>query len=464
MKKIFIILLALLSCSKETSSVNNSDDEVVVSPKFSVQTNETNIIAPNIPDIRYLVPTISDVTGYTHYNSTANENYMLFFGNVWDEFNYDDISQVEPAPSIVLKKIENVWAFHKVYYESKLWTARTFKILNEYITVGDGNEIGSDFRKWKGDIWRAKILTNGDLEWARVNSDENRGFWHGISSGDLNGDGLQDIGGTPGINHDGTNIFIQKSNGNFDRDDSLINFEGNHPFCIDFHDLTGDGINEIIWADYGGGTATDDDDHEIRVYKFDNSTQKFELFFKDNNPDFYNWGLGGTSIVCKDLNGDNHDDIVVAREDGVGSESKRGFEVWLNNGDGSFKPKFSKQFSYENLSFQEFKIFDANNDGFEDILLNGYGFGKDFRIFAQDWNIEGSKGVKLNKLIWLNNGDGTFESYDLNDLVFEGPTPFFLHPYLDNGILHFFGIYQKNEFINNGLKAYTYDFKIDIKN
>ncbi len=70
----------------------------------------------------------------------------------------------------------------------------------------------------------------------------------------------------------------------------------------------------------------------------------------------------------------------------------------------------------------------------------------------------------MNKLIWLNNGDGTFESYDLNDLVFEGPTPFFLHPYLENGILHFFGIYQKNEFINNGLKAYTYDFKIDIKN
>ena len=51
--------------------------------------------------------------------------------------------------------------------------------------------------------------------------------------------------------------------------------------------------------------------------------------------------------------------------------------------------------------------------------------------------------IKLNKLIWLNNGDGTFINYELNDIVFEGPTPFFLHPYMDNGILHFLEFFRR---------------------
>ncbi|MFZ8934206.1 MAG: hypothetical protein ACO2ZP_09945, partial [Bacteriovoracaceae bacterium] len=139
-------------------------------------------------------------------------------------------------------------------------------------------------------------------------------------------------------------------------------------------------------------------------------------------------------------------------------------EVWLNNGDGTFSPHFSHEF--ENLDFQEFKVFDANNDGYKDILLNGYGFKSDFRIHAEQWNLDGSKGVKVNKLIWLNNGDGTFNYYNEKELTFEGPTPYFLHPYSDNGVLHFFGIYHKHEYSDNSnaLKAYTWDFKIDINN
>ncbi len=433
-------------------------EEEPIEDKFAFYSNETVISAPNIPDKRYIIPTISDVTGYTHYASKSNENFMLFFGNIYDEMSYNSINEVEPAPSIVLRKTANKWEFHKVYYESEFWVARNFKVLDDFITVGDGSELGNDPRKWGADIWTAEILFNGDLSWKRVNGIDTRGFYHGTTSGDLNGDGLQDVGGTPGINHDGINIFVQKTNGTFERVDDILNFEGATPFTLDFHDFDNDGIDEIVTADYGGGSVPDSDDHEIRIYKFDPSTRRFELNFKNNEPNFYSWGKGATSIICKDLNNDNYDEIVVAREDG-----NRGFEVWLNNGDGSFSPHFSHEF--ENLDFQEFKIFDANGDGYNDILLNGYGFKSDFRIFPEQWNVEGSRGVKLNKLIWLNNGDATFNYYSEQDLTFSGPTPFFLHPYLDNDILHFFGIFQKEEFVENeeALKVYTWDFKIDIK-
>jgi hypothetical protein len=427
--------------------------------KFTFKYNEITLIDNQLSDIRYLHPTISDVTGYTHYSSSNNDNFMLFFGNIYNEDSYSNISQVDPAPSVILKKSDGKWNFERIDYTLKFWTARNFKILGNYITVGDGNEIGSDGRDWSGDIWQAEILSDGNLNWNRVTNDNTRGYFHGATAGDLNGDGLQDAGGTPGIDHSGINIFIQKSDGSFERQDGILNYNASTPFTLDFHDFDKDGISEIVTADYGGGNVPDDDDHEIRVYKYDNSTEKFELSFTDNEPNFYSWGKGATSIICADLNNDNHDEIIVAREDGA-----RGFEVWLNNGDETFSPHFSHEF--ENLDFQEFKIFDANNDGFNDILLNGYGYKKDFRINAtNNSNPDGSDGVILNKLIWLNNGDATFEYYNENDLSFIGPQPWFLHPYLDNGVLHFFGIYDSDlEYQSNGLKAYTWDFKIDINN
>jgi len=428
---------------------------------IAVFSNETMVVAENVSDIRFLDPTLADVTGYTHYSSPSKDNFLLFFGNIYGEFqfNYGSINDVDPAPSVVLKKVDNKWGFHKVFYESEFWVARNFKVLDNYITVGDGSELGNDPRNWGADLWVAQILDNGDLDWNRVNNDSTRGFFHGTTAGDLNGDGLQDVGGTPGVDHEGINIFFKNSSGSYDKNDEILNFEGDTPFTLDFHDFDKDGISEIVTADYGGGGTPDSDDHEIRVYKYNNSTNKFELNFKENEPNFYSWGKGATSIICADLNNDNHDEIIVAREDG-----NRGFEVWINNGDETFSPHFSHEF--ENLDFQEFKVFDANNDGYNDILLNGYGYKTDFRIYAEQWNIEDSRGVKINKLIWLNNGDGTFSYYNTKDLTFEGPTPYFLHPYLDDGILHFFGVYHKQEYNqeNNGLKAYTWDFKIDITN
>ena len=109
------------------------------------------------------------------------------------------------------------------------------------------------------------------------------------------------------------------------------------PFTLDFSDLDGDGIDEIITADYGGGNVPNEDDHEIRIYKFDNSTNKFELHFQINEPNAYDWGLGATSIKVNDFTNDGILDIAVARED----LEYHGFEVWKGTGNAQFELIFS---------------------------------------------------------------------------------------------------------------------------
>ena len=102
------------------------------------------------------------------------------------------------------------------------------------------------------------------------------------SAGDLNNDGLTDVGVTPGIGHAAL-IFFYKTLMVVLLEMMILNFEGSTPFTLDFSDLDGDGIDEIITVDYGGGNIPDEDDHEIRIYKFDNSSNRFELHFQQMN-------------------------------------------------------------------------------------------------------------------------------------------------------------------------------------
>ena len=128
---------------------------------------------------------------------------------------------VPPVSSQILKKVNGQWEHFKEDDKAQFWGARNFKIIGDKIVVGDGNEIGSNFQQWKGNILYGKILTGGNIDWKTVNKPDEMGYFHGITMGDINNDGLMDFAGTPGINHNRLNIFVQESEGVFRKTGSI---------------------------------------------------------------------------------------------------------------------------------------------------------------------------------------------------------------------------------------------------
>lgn len=457
MKKLLYIFfgLLILSCSEDTIN-NNNDITEPPTPTldFEVFTNVTQVptqqeTAENISRTFY------DVSGTFVY---GDDDTMFAFYSGTSDSQGNSIEDVLPVASQVLIKVDNTWEFFKTDDNLKAWGMRNFEILENEVIIGDGNEIGADASTWKGDVYIGQILNNGDISWRRVNEINERGFFHGTCAGDLNNDGLTDVGVTPGLANQGVNIFIQNQDGSFTRSNELLDTNGAEtPFTLDFADLTGDGIDEIITADYGGGGTPDEDAHEIRIYKYNSSVGKFELHFQINEPNIYDVGLGATSIKIEDFTNDGILDIAVARED----ISASGFEVWKGTGNAEFEFVFSSpSWTQNELQFREFSVLDVNNDGSLDIILRPFHYGTLYRNSGNCWwNVDACNGIKLNHLIWINNGNGYFDYYNDKDLTIEGLLVDSIHPYMQNETLHFVGTFSDNP---SEPSVNTVDIKVNL--
>jgi hypothetical protein len=358
---------------------------------------------------------------------------------------------IPPASSQILRKVNGQWEYFKEDDKAQFWGARNFKIIGDKVVVSDGNEFGTNpfpsmEQQWKGNILYGKILTGGNIDWVTVNKPEDMGYFHGVTMGDLNKDGLLDIGGTPGrlrpITGYDLDIFYQESVNQFKFVDSSIPSvvnDFNVPFTLEFEDLFGDSRAEIITADYGGSIPPGVNDNEIRIFSFNEQTNKYVQRFKANNPNAYNTsGLGATSIKSFDVNKDGIKDITVAREGGdANGMPLTGFEVWLGKANGTYQFSFSSPtWPVSEFIFREFVVLDANNDGKDDIILIP-SFGSLF-VTPPCGPISCSS-IRLNNLIWLNKGDGTFEFYNKTQIVIPNVRVNYLLPYKDGNKLHFYG-------------------------
>ena len=413
-------------------------------------------------------PYVSDGVQYMFYPGSSD--WVAGFS---DNLTKNDIP---PMPSQILRKIDGGWEFFKTDLNAYFWGARNFEIIDNYIAIGDGNEIGPDGpswsgeeqtdKNWNGDLYFGEIVGGGNINWTKVNSIEDRIYSHGTTIGDINGDGLLDVGSAPNAGQNTLKIYTQELDGTFTNNDDLLQLVDNRqPFTLDFSDLDNDGIDEIITANYGGGDPSQDPLlNNIRVYKYSSSSEQFEINFMSNNSTaFYDIGLGATSILTEDFDGDGIKDIVVAREDIDGNS----FEIWKGISDGSYVPHFSSPVWTQNeLQFREFRIFDVNNDGFLDIILRPFHYGNLYRNNSDCWwNVKQCNGIKLNTIIQINNGDGTFSSYDREELIIDSIDVDNVHPYMENGILHFIGTYPYNvddQYFDYQLS--TYDIKVRILN
>ena len=271
-----------------------------------------------------------------------------------------------------------------------------------------------------------------------VGPEEEWAYFHGSGGDDINGDGLIDVGGT-GSN--GLRVYFQNPDGTFtDKSSSVTaifrdnNDLGGIPFGWDFGDVDGDGKAEIVSADYGAGDPnTNPRLNNISVLKYDQSDDIFNLHFLSNESNkLFDYGRGGEHVDIFDINNDGHNDIIVAGGDYRG----RTLESWINNGDGTFYAKWGEAFENQ-YNFREFKMLDANNDGYLDIAPNTPGFITGNSVNLND---DRREGLDYNQFIFLNDGTGNFarelsKSYiDLYAKVEKSVS------YIKDGKLHIFGM------------------------
>ena len=291
-------------------------------------------------------------------------------------------------------------------------------------------------------------------------------YFHGITFGDINLDGKSDVIGGPAISLDYKDyyypIFIQQNNNTFQRDnntlidypkdkDNQISLSG-HDYGFEMADIDNDGIEELIIAGSSPGGINpneseelrsewiDNNVHKLKIYKHNNNLSNMELYWQSNSPYIFypkkkDRYFSATSVKTSDFNNDGFLDVAVSREYPYDDEEPYlSFEIWLNNGDGTFTPHFSKIFETNKIEFREFEVMDVDNDGFTDIVLK---CNKHYYL-SNNWN-ERFEGIRLNKAIWINDGTGKFYEYSKKDLILRNVYPEKLIPYMSNNEFHIAG-------------------------
>lgn len=426
MQKIICSILlgiGLLACKKQDNTNQTSQKENTTFKNTSLSPQVANISSADLGSALN-----GSISGTTLYIKDGVEHLIisptLFFN--------------EPLiPAIHLVKKNNEWVYVNSYTGGAMGAGRDSELLDNNGTVVFADH-GLELRQgtWPfGNIVIAK--TNGDqLSWSTITTD--RSFYHSVSTGDLNNDGLKDIiglnMGTKGNWFDNLHPYIQQSNGTFQADRNLIsytNWLGAYGAgAVLIANVFGDTRPEVIRADYGINPAFPSPRYSFAIFSYSTQTGKYEFAKTPGVFGFATRNLGVTSIKAVDIDKDGDMDIALAYE----GDQTNGIEIWTNNGNGDYV--FSNQrleYSFNDLQFREFEIVDADGDGWQDIVLNpSYG------TLFKSANF-GSAEVFLHNLIW-KNAKGTFEKITKEQRLSFSQVPTYLKAFTINNKLKFIGI------------------------
>lgn len=340
-------------------------------------------------------------------------------------------------PAIHLLKKNSEWVYESSYSDGAMGAGRDSELLDETGTVVFADH-GLELKQgtWPfGNIMISKTIGE-KISWSTISTD--RSFYHSVSTGDLNSDGLKDIiglnMGTKGTWNDNLHPYIQKSDGTFEANKTLISYNNwlgaYGAGAVLIANVLGDSRQEIIRADYGINLAYPSPRYSFAIFSYSSQTNKYEFVKTPGVFGFATRNLGTTSMKTLDYDKDGDLDIALAYE----GDQTNGIEIWTNNGNGDFSYSNLKlEHTFNNLQFREFEVADIDGDGWQDIVLN-----PSSGILFKSANF-GNAEVSLNNLIWKNN-KGVFEKFAKEQNLSFSQVPTYLKGFVINNKLKFIGI------------------------
>lgn len=421
MRIFYLVMVSFIffSCEKEDIipiKETEFEEQVTITTKvsqFTISLESTGLNQNQIGDYAH------HVSPMTHYTNNGVE-YILLSANM------------NPSiPLVQLKKSNNVWGYLKSYPEVSMGVGRNYEFTKDGIVYADHGWEGEP--RPFGDLYYGRF--NGDnINWTKISVGNGKSFYHSVSSGDINGDGLNDVVGIHmGIKgHEWGDVFhtfTQTSNGTFDEDRTIVDHGNYNRYnsngAILVQDLNNDGKPEIIKASYGG--IKTETRYSFLIYSYNNSKSKYEVVSEPKNLGIYNnYNIGTTSVKSSDFDGDGDIDLALAFEGEF-----NGVQIFENKGNFQFEPKDLLQFTSQELEFREFNLLDYDKDGDMDIVLNPFHDGNMFRKSDKS-------GILLHHLFWRN--DKTKFNKLTNEINANGVSPDFLKGYIVNGIFKFVGM------------------------
>lgn len=421
MKNYYYLLLIGLFVSCSDVNLDEYDEiESVKTPRLEV-TKSYNEIPLNGRDWYRIHESISWGHGTMVY-TVGSSKYLLYPGG-----GYNDTESGYP---ILFKEIDGKWVYLKSFLEIPMEGIRNHRVINETTFLwGEASEnynCDTCSIARPSNAWIVKVVTD-DVIFTKINEEPN--WFHDISFGDLDNDGLYDIV----WNSD--KVYFQNQDGTFRLEhDVFPSTYGTVYFSIEIGNLFGDERPEVV------KTAYVDPEHDYQVngfyiYQFNDATRKMEKVYQSNTPHalIKERGFGGSHTRIVDINNDGYNDLIIERE-GLSVDYSRVVEVWIGDGTPNLKP-YDLVHNNDRTRVIGFELFDVNNDGYADIIFKGEAEGS-VRIDQNDWGA----GFRLNDLIFINDGSGKFSKYNDRDLIGGVGSEFGqFFPYMNNGNLSFHG-------------------------